>query len=148
MRDIRLDLAERLKAVVNELTALQERARDLQEQRAQLATLLDAENRRFHSTSPVISPPSDVVQAGLDRLTERAEGTTLTLMIRRALADGKPHTLFEIADYVAGEHYDFAGKSKLRTVNFALLAMFHADKVTRKKMQNGISSWQLKQARG
>ena len=102
MRDIRPDLEERLNIVVNEINAATAKLALLHVQRDQLKKMLEAEGKRF-----LASPTSQSITQTLDALSGAISGTVLTLVIKEGLADGKPYTLGELAEFVAKSGYQF-----------------------------------------
>lgn len=139
MRDIRKDLSDRLNALALEIGECNKRLSDLQEERTSISRILAAENRRFKSATKLgVTPETHIANIGTN--------TALSQHIRAALADGKPHTLKQIADAVVTSGYPFVKKSPMRMVNFALLAMKRADAVKRvPDPKGGLRLWQLKE---
>lgn len=152
MRDIRQDLVERLNALSKELESLALKTKSVQDERASLLKLLEAENLRFHA--PAGALVGAIVGAGglggqvTSALAQVPAKTALGHLIWQALSDGKPHSLGEIKDFVTSKRYQFGGASPSRAINFRLLGLKNADRVIRVRLPSGGIGWQLKLEKG
>ena len=117
MRDIRNDLAERLKDIEAERTRLLQRLDELTPTEQALQALLAEEEARWSR----LQPPLFAVQS--ERTNGKKARTEVSQFLMNALADGKPKAVQALKESALKLGIAFGSKKPGRVIHMALLGM-------------------------
>lgn len=130
MRDIRVDLRERIEALSTQRAHIKTRLEQLSALELHLSALLQEEDARWVSQQPLLILPE---------VDEPKDKSALVHFLQMALDDGAPHSLEELKQLASDSALDFENKHPGRVLHFALLGMQQNGAVT--MPEKGV--WQL-----
>ena len=122
MRDIRSDLQERLDNVEKELHGIEGKYKSLQTMRENLRAMLAAESAQWAQLGAQ-KPLFSSANGNGSHAESENNNSTLSNILRDALADQKKKHLKELSKAAVDRGYPFGQKKPGRVVHFALLGM-------------------------